>query len=192
MTKLKVPKKVGGVKLPKELRRQAKKAMKLTESAAVRELAMAGLALAAEKMIERARPSGAAARAAASNVIDHGPGKMLKDSLAALELGDVVRAAAVEGARRFLAGFEEAGRTRRASAKPSAAKAKAKAKATAKPARSSKASAKARTAKAPAKAAAAKPAKSAKAPGAAKPAAAAKPRKPTLRAAASRAKPAHP
>lgn len=189
MTKLKVPKKVGGVKLPKELRRQAKKAMKLTESAAVRELAMAGLALAAEKMIERARPSGAAARAAASNVIDQGPGKILKDSLAALELGDVVRAAAVEGARRFLAGFEEAGRTRRAKAKaPAKAKTPAKPKAASK-AKSAAASRSTRAAKAPT---ATKPAKAAKAPGAAKPATAAKARKPTSRAAASRAKPARP
>ena len=191
MTKLKVPKKVGGVKLPKELRRQAKKAMKLTESPAVRELAMAGLALAAEKMIDRARPSGAAAREAAASMLDHGPGKTLKNSLAALDLGDMVRAAAVEGARRFLAGFEEGGGTRRArAAKPSAAKAKSPAKA--KPAKARKA---------PARAAAAKPAKSAKTPGAAKPVrtakaparpAAAPKRKSTSPSAASRAAPARP
>ena len=48
MTKVKIPKRVGGVKVPKKVRKQAKKALKLVDSPAVRDLALAGLAIAAE------------------------------------------------------------------------------------------------------------------------------------------------
>jgi DNA end-binding protein Ku len=94
MTKVKIPKRVAGVKVPRKVRKQAKKALKLTESRAVRDLALAGLTLAAEAMLERGRAGAGAGRA--------GPG-----ALDALDLGEVVHAAVAEGARRFLQGFEE-------------------------------------------------------------------------------------
>lgn len=98
MGKVKIPKRVGGVKVPKKVRKQAKKALKLTESTAVRDLALAGLTLAAEAMLDRGRTSAAAGA---------GPSAR-KAGLNGLDLGEVVHAAVAEGARRFLQGFEEA------------------------------------------------------------------------------------
>jgi hypothetical protein len=97
MSKVKIPKRVGGVKVPKKVRKQAKKALKLTESTAVRDLALAGLTLAAEAMLDRGRATAAAGAA---------PGAR-KPGLNGLDLGEVVHAAVAEGARRFLQGFEE-------------------------------------------------------------------------------------
>jgi hypothetical protein len=96
MSKVKIPKRVGGVKVPKKVRKQAKKALKLTESSAVRDLALAGLTLAAEAMLDRGRAAAASAA----------PGAR-KAGLNGLDLGEVVHAAVAEGARRFLQGFEE-------------------------------------------------------------------------------------
>jgi hypothetical protein len=95
MAKVKIPKRIAGVKVPKKVRKQAKKALKLTASPAVRDLALAGLALAAEGVVERAR------RAEAS------PGAQPKARADALDLGEVIHAAVAEGARRFLEGFDE-------------------------------------------------------------------------------------
>ena len=92
MAKAKLPKKVGGVKLPKKLRRQAKEALKLTGTGAVRDLAIAGLTLAAERALDSMQ----AGRT----------GKKIKSSLDRLDLTEVLRAAAAEGARRFLESFE--------------------------------------------------------------------------------------
>jgi hypothetical protein len=96
MSKVKIPKHVGGVKVPKKVRKQAKKALKLTQSSAVRDLALAGLTLAAEAMLDRGRASAAGGA----------PGTR-KAGLDGLDLGEVVHAAVAEGARRFLQGFEE-------------------------------------------------------------------------------------
>jgi len=115
MAKAKLPKKVGGVKVPGKLRREAKKALKLTGSGAVRDLAVAGLTLAAEQALRSMQ----------------GQPKR-KASLATLDLGEVVRAAAAEGARRFLEGFEETTKAARP-ARPARPKAPAKAKAAANP-----------------------------------------------------------
>jgi hypothetical protein len=92
MAKAKVPKRVAGVKVPRKARSQAKKALKLTGSRAVRDLALTGLTLAAEAMVESARRGRKAG----------------KSSLDSLDLGEIMRAAAAEGARRFLESFEEA------------------------------------------------------------------------------------
>ncbi len=101
MPKVKVPKKIAGVKVPKKLRKEAKQALKLADSNAVRDLALAGLKLAAENLLDRtkARRTTKAGREAVAEI-----------NLNALHLGDVLRAAAVEGARRFVEGFEEAQR----------------------------------------------------------------------------------
>lgn len=112
MSKVKIPKRVGGVKVPKKVRKQAKKALKLTESSAVRDLALAGLTLAAEAMLDRGRAAAAA------------PGAR-KAGLNGLDLGEVVHAAVAEGARRFLQGFEEAAAAASADAPPKPARKRA-------------------------------------------------------------------
>ncbi|HTU10176.1 MAG TPA: hypothetical protein VMG08_04685 [Allosphingosinicella sp.] len=97
MAKVKIPKRVAGVKVPKKVRKQAKKALKLTASPAVRDLALAGLTLAAQSVISKAKPRDDEAR----------PGAGAKAKLDGLDLGLVIHAAVAEGARRFLEGFDE-------------------------------------------------------------------------------------
>jgi len=104
MTKVKIPKRVAGVKVPKKVRRQAKKALKLTASPAVRDLALAGLTLAAQSVIARGKAG-------------NGGATQIKASLNGLDIGTVIHAAVAEGARRFLEGFEEGAA---AGAKPAA------------------------------------------------------------------------
>ena len=95
MTKVKIPKRVAGMKIPKKVRRQAKKALKLTASPAVRDLALTGLTLAARSVVDNARNNRSRPGAAAGARPD------------GLDLGAVIHAAVAEGARRFLEGFEE-------------------------------------------------------------------------------------
>src|SRR5690606_2253289 len=88
--------------------------LKLVESPAVRELALTGLTVAAQSLADRAR----------ANLDDAGHKRStaaLKGDLDALNLGEVLRQAAVEGARRFLEGFEE-GRAGRKASKGDASK----------------------------------------------------------------------
>jgi hypothetical protein len=94
MSKVKIPKRVAGVKVPKKVRKQAKKALKLTASPAVRDLALAGLTLAAQSVIARGKAA-------------NGGDDRAKASLNGLDIGTVIHAAVAEGARRFLEGFEE-------------------------------------------------------------------------------------
>jgi hypothetical protein len=146
------------LKVPKKVRKQAKKALKLVDAPMVRDFAITGLTAAAEALVRR---TSAELRAAG--------GRQRKATLNGLDLGDMLRAAAIEGARRFVEGFEQM----RGEAKP-AARASAAKSANRKPA--------ARTAKATKPKAAAKPAAAkAKPASKAKPAAKtpAKPRKPT-------------
>lgn len=96
MAKTKVPKRVGGVKVPKKVRKQAKKALKLVDAPLVRDFAITGLTAAAEALVQR---TSAELRAAG--------GRQRKATLDALDLGDMLRAAAIEGARRFVEGFEQ-------------------------------------------------------------------------------------
>lgn len=124
--KAKLPRKVAGVKVPKGLRKQAKQALKLAASPVARELAIAGLTIAAERALDRL-----------------GAKQKAKAALDRLELAEVVRAAAAEGARRFLEGFEAT--AAKAKAKPPA-KPKAAPKPAAKPAPRKRRVAKARTA----------------------------------------------
>lgn len=166
--KVKIPKEVAGVKVPKGLRKEAKRALQLADSAAVRELAVSGLAIAAQAFLDKAQ-----SKRAAAATVDQGRRQAtaaLKANLDALHLGDVLRAAAVEGARRFLEGFDE-GQREAPAAKPAP---RARAAPVAKPARTKAAPAKPR---ATAKAAPAKPRAKAK-PAPAK-------RKPTARPGAS-------
>lgn len=158
MAKTKVPKRVGGVKVPKKVRKQAKKALKLVDAPLVRDFAITGLTAAAEALVER---TSAELRAVGN--------RQRKATLEALDLGDMLRAAAIEGARRFVEGFEQV----RSEAKAAPAKPRAAKPAPRKPAARA---AKPAAAKAPAKPAAAK-AKPVRKPAAKAPAK----RKPTAR-----------
>ncbi|MGE0178670.1 MAG: hypothetical protein AB7O91_02470 [Sphingomonas sp.] len=113
MAKTKVPKRIGGVKVPKKVRKQAKKAIKLVESP-VRDFAISGLTAAAEALAQRT-----------ANELRAAGQTQRKASLAALDFGDMLREAALEGARRFLEGFEEA--TQRTAATPARAAANSRA-----------------------------------------------------------------
>ena len=95
MAKVKIPKRIAGVKVPTKVRKQAKKALKLTTSPAVRDLALSGLTLAAQAVIDGAKRN--AAR----------PGAQAGAKPDGLDLSAVIHAAVAEGARRFLEGFEE-------------------------------------------------------------------------------------
>jgi len=95
MAKGKIPKRVAGMKVPKKVRKQAKKALKLTASPAVRDLALAGLTLAAQSIVDKAR-NGAPRPGAETGAKPDG-----------LDIGLVIHAAVAEGARRFLEGFDE-------------------------------------------------------------------------------------
>ena len=98
MAKVKIPKNVGGVKIPKKVRKKAKKALKLAESPVVREFAAAAVGAAAKANADRM-----AAKVAAGN------GSALHASvrLDGVKVGDVLRTAALDGLRRFLEGFDE-------------------------------------------------------------------------------------
>lgn len=90
MAKVKIPKKVAGVKVPKKVRKRANKALKIADSPVAREVAVAALGAAGVTK---------AAKKATG-------GRALKD----LDIDTVIEAAreaAIDGLRRFLEGFEE-------------------------------------------------------------------------------------
>lgn len=90
--KLKIPKEIAGVKLPKKVRKRAKKAIKMGASPVVREIAAAAIGAATAKAAAcDARPGRARVRVQ----FDGG------------EIRDAFRSAAVAGLQRFLEGFEE-------------------------------------------------------------------------------------
>lgn len=92
MAKVKIPKRIAGVKVPKKLRKQAKKLLRASASPMVTDLALAGLSLAAARMLE-----GTAA-----------PDQPAKGKLHGLDLAALLEAAAAEGARRFLDSWQAA------------------------------------------------------------------------------------
>lgn len=93
MAKVKVPKKVAGVKIPKKVRKTAKKALQLADNPIAREAAVAAL--------------GAAGIGKVAKDAADGDGRRGKRRVDADTLIEVVREAALEGVRRFLEGFEE-------------------------------------------------------------------------------------
>ncbi|HET9427486.1 MAG TPA: hypothetical protein VFO69_03920 [Allosphingosinicella sp.] len=103
--KLKLPKEVAGVKVPKGLRKQAKKLLEIIDSPAGRELAAAGLTLAAGSLAAKASDSKAksAVKSLAREAVDKGR----SGGGDAADLGAILSAAVAEGARRFLEGYEE-------------------------------------------------------------------------------------
>lgn len=96
MAKVKIPKKVAGVKIPKKVRKKARKAIKAVEGPMVREMATAAI--------------GAVAGSAASRpglTIRLGDDVQRTVAVDVERLAETVRNAALEGLRRFVEGFEE-------------------------------------------------------------------------------------
>lgn len=110
MPKVRIPKRVGGVKIPKKVRKRANKAIENVDGAAIRELASAAIGAAAGARRVRARVRFA----------DDGPdldgGVSVR--IDADKFGEAFRAAAIDGFRRFLEGFEEGLREAAAPAEP--------------------------------------------------------------------------
>ena len=95
---VKIPKKIAGVKIPKKARKTANKAIKMGASPVVRELAVAAIGAAGgraagERKAERGQGEGAACRT--------------EIHVDGARVAEAFRAAAIDGLRRFLEGFEE-------------------------------------------------------------------------------------
>ena len=110
MAKVKIPKKVAGVKIPKKVRKKAKKALKMAESPFVHEAAVAALGAVGT---DRAAGAGNGRGGKAGRKID-------TDTLK-----EAIREAALDGIQRFLEGFEEGLRKASAAAGEAAEAAKA-------------------------------------------------------------------
>lgn len=94
--KVKIPKRIAGVKIPKQARKTANKAIRMGASPMVRELAVAAIGAAGKARGEARHVQGE----------EHGSGRR-EIQLDAARIGDAFRAAAIDGLRRFLEGFEE-------------------------------------------------------------------------------------
>jgi len=99
MTKsVKIPKKIAGVKLPKQARKTANKAIKRGAGPMVREIAAAAIGAAGTRAAgQRKDPDEGLRHIRGSARIHIDAGKV----------GEAFRAAALDGLRRFLEGFEE-------------------------------------------------------------------------------------
>lgn len=99
MTKnVKIPKKIAGVKLPKKARKTANRAIKMGASPMVREFAAAAIGAAGARAAgDRKDPDHGLRHIRSSAHIQIDAGKV----------GEAFRAAAIDGLRRFLEGFEE-------------------------------------------------------------------------------------
>jgi hypothetical protein len=91
--KMKVPKRIAGVKVPKKLRKPVNKALAIAENPATRDLAVAALTAAAAAL---AKKSDAAAPRPSR------PGETGAEGNGTGTLTDVIIAAALDGARRLL------------------------------------------------------------------------------------------
>jgi hypothetical protein len=110
--KIKVPKAVAGVKVPKALRKGAKKALKVAREPAISEVVAAAMLTAAAALREggaakREREEGNTGGGAASAV-----GEAVSDAgRQANKLGEALRVMAIDMARRTLDSFEKGGRS---------------------------------------------------------------------------------
>jgi hypothetical protein len=108
MAKVKIPKRVAGVKVPKKVRKQAKKAIKAAESPVVREFAAAAIGAAAKAGTARA----------GRRVVRIDAGREIATDIRidGERVVEAIRTAALDGIQRFLEGFEEG--LRKATARP--------------------------------------------------------------------------
>ncbi len=105
--KIKVPKQIAGVKVPKKVRKAGNKALELADHPAALELAAAALSAAAaalqsqgrKRRVQDVTPHLAQLARAETNGDGEGADRSRE---AASRLGDIVKAAALEGARRLL------------------------------------------------------------------------------------------
>ena len=97
MTKVKIPKKVGGVKIPKKARKKANKALKMADSPAVREFAAAAVGAARQAKWIKSEVRGNGRSFGASFDID----------IDGDRLAQAIRTAALNGINSFLQGLEE-------------------------------------------------------------------------------------
>jgi hypothetical protein len=99
MAKVKIPKRVGGIEIPKKVRKRAKKVVKMAESDSFRAFAQAAAATAARGQ--------RAARDASTEAREETRQFGARISIDAEHLGETLRMAAIDGLRRFLEGLEE-------------------------------------------------------------------------------------
>jgi hypothetical protein len=99
MTKsVKIPKKIAGVKLPKQARKTANKAIKLGAGPMVREIAAAAIGAAGTRAAGERKDPDEGLRHIRGSAHIHIDGA---------KVGEAFRTAAIDGLRRFLEGFEE-------------------------------------------------------------------------------------
>jgi hypothetical protein len=125
MTKsIKIPKKIAGVKLPRKARKTANKAIKMGASPMVREIAVAAIGAAGGRAAgeRKTPPTG-----------EHGFSGRAQIHIDGSKVGEAFRAAAIDGLRRFLEGFEEGLRNIGEPVAPSADQPKPKSKPKSKP-----------------------------------------------------------
>jgi len=103
MAKMKIPKRVAGMKIPKKVRRKAKKAVKMAESPVVREFAAAALGAAAQAKGARAEARAARLEAFSGSGFEHEATIEIDGE----RLVEAIRSAALDGLRSFIEGLEE-------------------------------------------------------------------------------------
>jgi hypothetical protein len=91
--KMKVPKRIAGVKVPKKIRKPVNKALAIAENPATRDLAVAALTAAAAALAKKSAEAAPRPRQ---------PGEAGTDANGTGNLTDVIIAAALDGARRLL------------------------------------------------------------------------------------------
>src|SRR5689334_17509687 len=96
--KVKIPKKIAAVKLPKQARKTANKAIRMGASPVVRELAAAAIGAAGAKAAGARKDPDEGLRQIRTSAAVH---------IDAGKVGEAFRTAAIDGLRRFLEGFEE-------------------------------------------------------------------------------------
>ena len=99
MAKVRIPKRVGGVEIPKKVRKRAKKVVKMAQGDSFRAFASAAAATAARGQ--------RAAREASADAREEARQFGARISIDAERLGETLRVAAIDGLRRFLEGLEE-------------------------------------------------------------------------------------
>lgn len=99
MAKVRIPKRVGGIDIPKKVRKRAKKVVKMAQSDSFRAFAQAAAATAARGQ--------RAAREASEDAREEARRFSAQVHIDAERIGETLRAAAIDGLRRFLEGLEE-------------------------------------------------------------------------------------
>jgi len=107
--KVKIPKRIAGVKVPRKVRKKAKRAIERAGSPVVRELAAAALGAvaqaAADGSIRGRRPTASAGDGDRPDPALRGP--TVRVRLGDNKVAEAFRAAALDGLRRFLEGLDE-------------------------------------------------------------------------------------